>query len=422
MAQILIMNRGTKPYIFLIALIAIEIGCHSALQAVFNQVILSIIYFSLGIIIPIWILILCHSDFSRKLEKYTISKVGNVTSILWLVLLILLFYHYASIQINSVPIDYRMADMIPVIQTMTSRFVSGQEVYATIPEIWNGIQPIYLPALWMPFIVSEVANIDPRWVPITGITFSIVMLTWMSRIHKYSFYATVFSSLALITSIAVLDPSLITLTQEGVVIFYYVFLGIALVYKKPIMISLALTLCLLSRFSLIGWGIAFVIGVWIVKPKRDFLILTISGIVIGTGLLWISGAINHIEMFVNLPGHYVDAVMNDYEKFNPTIQYNLGLAKFFDFPALGKMNQLNTLIAFVLPLLLIMVYLKNRDHYDFYIYSLIGLKLCLVFVLNLIIIPYSYLFYTSSFLSIALIPIIVNNYSLKIATQDAEAK
>lgn len=62
--------------------------------------------------------------------------------------------------------DYHDADMLPIIKIMNRRLINGQRlyVYDTIPEIWKGIQPVYLPAMWMPFGIPTLLNIDLRWL------------------------------------------------------------------------------------------------------------------------------------------------------------------------------------------------------------------------------------------------------------------
>ncbi|RZL98058.1 MAG: hypothetical protein EOO88_61490, partial [Pedobacter sp.] len=69
------------------------------------------------------------------------------------------------------PISIEHADMLPVIRVMDQRFMAGQwqQVYNPISEIWNGVQPVYLPAMWMPFMLPVQFNFDMRWITLAGI-------------------------------------------------------------------------------------------------------------------------------------------------------------------------------------------------------------------------------------------------------------
>ncbi|WP_020537895.1 hypothetical protein [Lewinella cohaerens] len=70
---------------------------------------------------------------------------------------------YFGIQaIKAQPLDYTFADMLPIIQIMGERWLAGEEVYAVIPEIWDGMQPIYLPVMWLSYIPAILAGVDIR--------------------------------------------------------------------------------------------------------------------------------------------------------------------------------------------------------------------------------------------------------------------
>ncbi len=87
--------------------------------------------------------------------------------------------------IQQSPLTYRDADMIPIMQVMAERFLAGNwsGVYDPVQEIWNGIQPIYLPAMWMPFLVTIKSELDPRWVTSFAVFLSFTMFIALWRIH-----------------------------------------------------------------------------------------------------------------------------------------------------------------------------------------------------------------------------------------------
>ncbi|MFM7091573.1 MAG: hypothetical protein ACKOZZ_12275, partial [Bacteroidota bacterium] len=111
-----------------------------------------------------------------------------------------------------------------------------------------------------------------------------------------------------------------------------------------------------------------------------------------------------IQTFLSLPKHYVEAVIGeDYQKLSPTIQHGLGLAKFFTKENLPFIVQIQMLLTFLVPLLLLISYKYFRWKIDFRIFLLGILKLELVLFYNLMIIPIHNLFLTSNFITIVLL-------------------
>ena len=69
------------------------------------------------------------------------------------------------------PLDYRNADMLPVIKIMNERFLHGEwkHVYDSIPGIWSESKPIYLPCMWLPFSPAVAFNFDVRWITVAAL-------------------------------------------------------------------------------------------------------------------------------------------------------------------------------------------------------------------------------------------------------------
>src|SRR6185437_3006803 len=78
---------------------------------------------------------------------------------------------------DEMPIDITNADMLPIIKVMGDRFIAGQHshIYDTIPWIWHGTRPIYLPAMWLPYVPAIFLGIDMRWVAIAGLLFAFII-------------------------------------------------------------------------------------------------------------------------------------------------------------------------------------------------------------------------------------------------------
>jgi hypothetical protein len=136
---------------------------------------------------------------------------------------------------------------------MNQRFLNGQwkQVYQPIPEIWNGIQPIYLPAMWMPFGLSLIFDFDIRWITVCGIWLAIILCV-LPAWRKVT--ASIFLIAAFLILLAWLhtngDNGVIELTEEGVVFFYYSLLATAMIFNNPWLLGISVAACLLSRYSL----------------------------------------------------------------------------------------------------------------------------------------------------------------------------
>jgi hypothetical protein len=194
------------------------------------------------------------------------------------------------------------------------------------------------------------------------------------------------------------------MTDEGVVIGFYVLLAWALWRGNPWLIGIALTLSVLSRISLLAWIPFFGLFVWLFESRKKALQIAGTSFFFGLFLMLITKAIFYLDVFRALPGRYLAAVMGeDYWKLKPTIEESLGLAKFLeqkDLPMLQNLTYLTTLGA---PLICLLAFRRYRDRMDTAFFGLATLKITLVFFFNLLIIPVPNIFYTSGFLSLAIL-------------------
>ncbi len=161
--------------------------------------------------------------------------------------------------LDLIPLDPDFADMLPVVKVMNERFLHGQwkQVYDPIPEIWNGTRPIYLPAMWLPYLFAVALRVDIRWVTIVLVVASFSVILIMTRIkkNKYFGYGLIAITALLFWWIFARNEvhSLITMSEEGVVIFYFVLLCLSIISGNAFLMGMAASLCLLSRYSMIGW-------------------------------------------------------------------------------------------------------------------------------------------------------------------------
>lgn len=323
-----------------------------------------------------------------------------------------LIYHYSKELMTDNPIDYRTADMLPLIKTMNQRFLSGhwKQVYDKVPEIWNGSSPVYLPAMWLPYSPATGLGIDLRWT-----TALCLFLAFAIPVFLLSF-RDAFSFLILAISAMLLwwllseDEShgFISMSEEGVVVLFYVILVIALISENIYLIAPAACLCLFSRYALIGWIPAFFIFLLLSKKKRSAFVFSAISLFFLFFMFIIPFGWPAFLRLVQLPGYYIDFSQRVWRDSPQVFTDSIGLAKFF-MP--GKIHLLHILLvgsSFILPASFMMVCNYYKERKKLSNISLATLKISLVIFYNLIDVPYLYLFYTSSLVSLTAIVFLLN--------------
>lgn len=222
--------------------------------------------------------------------QITVASVLNrqlLFKILPLLALLPVSYHFARQILDNTPLQIEYADMLPIIGVMCHRFLDGHflQVYQPIPQIWGGIQPIYLPAMWLPFSFSFLFHFDMRWITVISIWLSIIIciLPLWKKSWTLLFYAASLIIL-LIWFHFNKENNVIRLTEEGVVFFYYSLMALAIILYNPWLIGIAAALCLLSRYAIIGWLPFAAIFLLMTKQSLFLIKSLISGIII-TSLL-----------------------------------------------------------------------------------------------------------------------------------------
>jgi hypothetical protein len=388
--------------LFLFVLTAIEMLCMVDLPIAYDRPMVSILNFVVGLAIGIWVLV-------RRDQPAPAQGDGWPRWILWASAILLgwVTVHNSRILFGHVAVDYKISDVIPIMDVMARRWLHGEAVYAIIPEIWDGMQPIYLPTMWLPYVTSVLGGFDPRWVVMAGTLVAVwVPMLWLPRGHRYTRW-----SLLVIPAVALLfrqfldlDTRYVTMCDEGVVVAWYSLLAWALWRGEPILIGLMITMSILSRLSIIGWLPAYMAWVFFFENRQKAYKIALAGGISGIILLVVTQALWSWQVFAALPGRYMEAVMGpDFEKLQGAIQEGLGIAKMLPqsaFPTLDVANKIGT---FGAPIVLVLIYARWRDRFDRRWFPIGMLKIGLVCFFNLLIIPIHTMFYVSAFLSVAIL-------------------
>ena len=308
--------------------------------------------------------------------------------------------------LSNIPMNYKVADMLPIIKVMNRRFLDGQwdQVYNPIPEIWNGIKPIYLPAMWVPFSAAVMLNIDLRWITMISLWLSwIACISWLRPKKKDGNDLFYLSILFLFLGWLLLGDErhgYISFSEEPLVAFYYILLVYALINEQYWLIGIGTFLCFFSRYALIGWVPAFMIYLIQCGKMKQLVIFMSSGLICLLLLVILPFGWNAFEQFFHLPAEYIKFAGNIWKDYPEVYTDGPGLAKFFGPGRMGQLHLTLIILTIMIPCLLALYSYYRKKNQDNSNIPLATLKLTVVIFYNFIDVPFLYLFYTSCFISL----------------------
>ncbi len=308
---------------------------------------------------------------------------------------------------SATPLDYKRADMLPIMKVMGERFIGGTDPYQPILEIWDGMQPIYLPAMWLPYLPAIAFDFDLRWMGFLVLVGGCLLPGLWSQ-HRRRFLPSLLALIPvglLLYGLTMEDYSVLTLTEESLVVGFYLLLATAIYRDSLPLMILGLTLCMMSRYSLVIWAVMWVVLVFFYQDKGRGLRLALVSAACALVLLIVTRGIAYLDVFISLSGAYLEDIQSaDHRwKMEPVVKNSLGLAKFFVYENLPQLHKWFFAGLIGLPTILMVLFSRFQARLDRRFFLLGSLKLCLVGFYNLLIYPLSYLFYTSTFLSVALL-------------------
>lgn len=341
---------------------------------------------------------------SLQVHKPLLIRRQFLYKILAVAILLPVSYQLSRHIMDNTLLQPENADMLPIMKRMGTRFLDGawHHVYDPIPEIWNGIRPIYLPAMWLPFTSSLIFDFDMRWITICGIWLSVLLCVlpgiWTRNILHILYGLTLLVLLAWLH----FDPvnNVIRLTEEGVVFFYYSLMAIAIISGNPWLIGISAALCLLSRYAIIGW-IPFAGLYLIITHRYSYLLkILISGSLVVLIILIFPFGISPLLYHLKFPSHYIAQASRVWNE-NPEYFYTSpGLAKIFGQAHIQLLHTVLLSGTFIIPFLFLF-FLKKRSIAP-NIAMLSCFQLCITFFYSFIDVSYLYLYYTPVFVSLVI--------------------
>jgi hypothetical protein len=329
--------------------------------------------------------------------------------------LIMLFFAFITSRywLEHIPLDPDFADMLPIMKVMNERFLQGhwRQVYDPIPEIWNGTRPIYLPAMWLPYLPAIVLKLDMRWVTVVSllVVFAIIGALIQIRKNKYFGYGQMVVAAILFWWIFSRNDvhGLISMSEEGVVIFYFVLLTLAIISGNPFFMGVTASLCMLSRYSMIGWLIPCLIFFIAKKNFRKLIIFAVTGASCIILFFLLPFGFQTLGQMISLPGNYVAFAKHVWEYSSEVYWLNLGMAKFYGPHRMAALHHTLIILSFGIPVLFICFCLIQKK-WKLQNINLACFKLSLLVFYQFIDVPYGYLFYTCSFVSMVIAAVILH--------------
>lgn len=327
----------------------------------------------------------------------------------WLALVVALALMIVSTTrwINEEPLNYETADMLPIIKVMCERFLAGEwrHVYDPIPAIWHGTVPIYLPGMWLPFVLPVWIHVDPRWL--TCALLFVLLVLFMRKFNRVSTHNWLIALCVVFLYAWIFyddHSGFLPYTEEGVVVFFYSLLTIALLRgeKNVWMIGLCASLCALSRYALAGWLPAM--GLYFVYRRQWKHLLQFAGMGLACFVLlvWLPFGSGMLRSFIGLPDAYIAFAARVWHDSPEVFSDGLGWARFFGKDHIRQQHQWLLVLTFGVPLvaMLLGLLLHKKIRFDPGNLPLAVFKLGLVIFFCMVDVPYLYLFYTSSFVSL----------------------
>lgn len=309
---------------------------------------------------------------------------------------------------QHIPESVELSDVVPQVDSLSSRFLHHQFPYATIafgkPTAQWFMPPTYMPMQWMPYCVPVACHIDIRWFALFLCSVSILLLVWKirNRISLEHALSLCLLNIPLVLSIWNLDA---IKTVEAGIAALYLLIPVFIWRKQYYAVGLLITLCLLSRFSILYW-VPFYLLVILLKEKR-LALLQLGIMVLGIiGVYMLPFLLHHPTIFMDAMHYHTMASIGEWSHMNqeglPCHLFNgQGLA--FLFYQLNSysiatriffVQVVQFMTSIVLLVSLFMYYIKRKSYASFNLerFLIFSYMLFIVLFYTFMQIPYKYLF------------------------------
>ncbi len=203
------------------------------------------------------------------------------------------------------------------------------------------------------------------------------------------------------------DETYYRFTEEAIPAFFYFILFFALMYQNAWLTGVAITLCVLSRFSIVSFLPFFFLWLLLNKDFKRFAKTSVISFGLLLVMFIIPFFIHSPQFFLGIPTRYaanLEAVWRNYDYDLKSIS-TLGLAYVFGYSHLTLMSIVSLILQIALPCawLWLFFFLKKKHVINNGLWAMAGLKLSLLIFYNFIAMPYIYLFVVPTLVSYPLL-------------------
>lgn len=318
---------------------------------------------------------------------------------------------------SSHAINFRSSDIIPLIQVMCKRLLHGQFAYSLVNDFGYPLRATYLPAQWMPFTIAELLHKDYRWVTygvwcIAGIWLCVRSIKISSPMLRAIIPLLVFASYYVLQSNNI---GIVEITVELLISAYYMILIMGFNQNNGILQGIIISLCLLSRYSLVLWLPLYCFILFVTNNRKQLYMAVTTSLVIITVLYVIPFLSKDWTIFYKGYKYYDSSAYFEWTKLNDKgkpsqLFVGTGYAYYFytRFPNLDVMSRIKLLqrthlVCSVLVTILMGIWFWfKKEKINYKIFMISSFKIYLAVFLFLIQVPYEYLMIVGNFVSIAI--------------------
>lgn len=373
------------------------------------------------------IAILFFYSSNKKQQAVAVSNstkwIRYIPIAIFVILSILIFKKLEFIAAYyPIPIDHLVnSDVIPTVVLFAKRFTTGEYPYTTMDFGTHSLFPTYLPFTWLPFCFAELLHIDYRWISLgcywaVSVFFMVKALSGKTRLGNIAAQIIIPVFPLLVWYAIVLDEeALIAYTVESLIAAYYLLLALSFHQKKVGLLGVAISLCLLSRYSLLLW-LPLGIVIYFFSGRKKGLVL-VASIVVAFFILFYALPFLSEDPYLFIKGvnYYTQAALGEWNSAKSGgfwhLGNGLGFARmFYELTPnmdIGQKVALYQKIHFGLLIttsaLLSFIYIKRKDKTDVNNYLLFSLKIYLAVFYAFVQVPYQYLFFVPVVVSCSLL-------------------
>ncbi len=152
--------------------------------------------------------------------------------------------------INTIPLDSKIADMLPLIESAGRAFLQGYYPYQTY-YVPHPLPLTFWPGLWMPFLPAIILNFDFRLIGlIVWVIISIILILYSIRVSKIQSSSIVLIVSAVNILLLQVSTELIAFQAYGhtfVLWLFMLLIGIAVIEKRWLISAILLGLVISTR-------------------------------------------------------------------------------------------------------------------------------------------------------------------------------